>query len=58
MPETPRWIGFVGMLLTLAFCGFILAGQLLLGVLVMIASIALVVLESRYDRGLMGVRRD
>ena len=58
MPETPRWIGFVGMVLTLVFCGSILGGQLLLGVLVMMVTIGLVVLESRYDRGLMGTQRD
>ena len=56
--DVPRWIGLVGMVLVLALCGFAFAGQVLLTVLLIIASVALVVLENRYERGLMGASRD
>jgi membrane-bound ClpP family serine protease len=56
-PDVPRWIGLVGMVLVLVLCGSALAGQLWLTVLLMAAGIALVVLESRYQRGLIGTGR-
>jgi hypothetical protein len=49
----PLLVGLLGMVRVLALYGFAFAGPVLL-----IASVALVVLESRYERGLMGVRRD
>jgi hypothetical protein len=55
-PDVPRWIGLGGMVLVLVLCGSALAGLLWLTVLLMIAGLALVVLESRYQRGLMGPR--
>jgi hypothetical protein len=55
--EVPRWIGLVGMVLVLALCGFALAGQVLLTLLLMIASVALVVLENRCERGPIAARR-
>jgi membrane-bound ClpP family serine protease len=54
--DVPRWIGLVGMVLVLARCGFAFAGQVLFTVLLIIASVALVVLENRYERGLIGER--
>jgi membrane-bound ClpP family serine protease len=57
MPDVPRWIGHVGLVLALLLCGTALAGQLWLAVLLMIPSFALVVLESRCERGLIGTRR-
>jgi hypothetical protein len=56
--DVPRWIGLVGMVLVLALCGFAFAGQVLFTILLIIASVALVVLENRYERGLIGARRD
>jgi membrane-bound ClpP family serine protease len=56
-PDVPRWIGLVGMVLVLVLCGSALAGQLWLTTLLIIAGIAFVVLESRYQRGLIGTSR-
>jgi membrane-bound ClpP family serine protease len=56
--DVPRWIGLVGMVLVLALCGFAFAGQVLFTVLLIIASVALVVLENRNERGLIGERRE
>jgi membrane-bound ClpP family serine protease len=56
-PDVPRWIGLVGMVLVLVLCGSALAGLLWLTALLMIVGIAMVVLESRYQRGLIGTRR-
>jgi membrane-bound ClpP family serine protease len=56
--DVPRWIGLVGMVLVLALCGFAFAGQVVLTILLIIAGLALVVLENRYERGLLGVSRD
>jgi membrane-bound ClpP family serine protease len=46
------------MVLVLALCGFAFAGQVVLTILLIIAGLALVVLENRYERGLIGARRD
>jgi membrane-bound ClpP family serine protease len=43
--------------LVLVLCGAALGGQVWLAVLLMIAGVALVVLENRYQRGLIGTRR-
>jgi membrane-bound ClpP family serine protease len=56
-PDVPRWIGLVGMVLVLVLCGSALGGQVLLTVLLMIVGVAMVVLEDRYQRGLIGPRR-
>lgn len=45
------------MVLVLVLCGSALSGLLWLTVLLMIAGVALVVLENRYQRGLIGPRR-
>ena len=58
MPHVPRWTGHVGIVLGLILCGAFLGGQLWLAVLLMIPGFALVVLENRYERGLMGARRE
>ncbi len=55
--DVPRWIGLVGMVLVLVLCGSALAGQLWLTTLLIIAGIAMVVLENRYQRGLIGTKR-
>ena len=54
MPHVPHWIGLVGLLLSFVLCGSILAGQLWLFVLMIVLGLALVVVESRYERGLVG----
>jgi hypothetical protein len=46
----PHWIGQVGLVLALIFCGAFLAGAWWLGVLLLIPLFALVVLENRYER--------
>jgi membrane-bound ClpP family serine protease len=56
-PDVPRWIGLGGMVLVLVLCGSALAGQLWLTTLLIIAGVALVVLENRYQRGLIGTNR-
>jgi hypothetical protein len=56
-PDVPRWIGLGGMVLVLVLCGSALSGLLWLTVLLMIAGLALVVLENRYQRGLTGTTR-
>ena len=56
-PDVPRWIGLVGMVLVLVLCGAALGGQLWLTALLMAVGIGMVVLEDRYQRGLMGTRR-
>ncbi len=57
MSDVPHWIGQVGMVLSLIFCGAFLAGAWWVGVLLLIPISALVVLESKYDRSLRGARR-
>jgi membrane-bound ClpP family serine protease len=56
-PDVPRWIGLGGMVLVLVLCGSALAGQVWLAALLIIAGFALVVLENRYQRGLIGTGR-
>jgi membrane-bound ClpP family serine protease len=45
------------MVLVLVLCGSALAGQVWLAALLIIAGFGLVVLENRYQRGLIGTRR-
>ena len=56
MPHVPNWIGFVGLLLSLILCGSLLAAQLWLFILMIVLGLALVVVENRYERGLIGTR--
>ena len=58
MPYIPSWIGQVGLVLTLIICGAFLGGWWWVAVLLMIPGFALVILENRYERGLMGPRTD
>jgi membrane-bound ClpP family serine protease len=57
MSYVPHWVGVVGLVLALLVCGTALAGLLWLTVLLMIPAFALVIVESRYERGLIGTRR-
>lgn len=57
MSYVPHWIGLVGLVLSLIVCGSFLAGAWQLAILLLIPLFALVVLESRYERGLMGPGR-
>jgi hypothetical protein len=57
MSYVPHWIGYAGFVLSMIFCVSFLAGQLWLAVLLGIPCIALIVLENRYERGLIGTRR-
>ena len=50
----PNWIGLVGLVLSLLFCGAFLAGIPLLAVVFLLLCFALVVLENRYERQLRG----
>jgi membrane-bound ClpP family serine protease len=52
----PHWIGLVGLVLSLIFCGAFLAGIPLLAVIFLLLCFALVVLENRYERGLRSER--
>jgi hypothetical protein len=57
MADVPHWVGMVGLVLGLLFCGAFLAGEPFLAIIFMLLSLALVVVENRYERGLMGTRR-
>lgn len=56
MTHVPHWIGQVGLVLALILCGAALGGQLFFALFLLIPCFALVILESRYERGLMGRR--
>lgn len=56
MSDVPHWIGQVGMVLSLIFCGAFLAGAWWVGILLLIPVFALIVLENRYERGLRETR--
>jgi hypothetical protein len=58
MPHVPHWVGFAGFVVAMIFCLAFLAGQLWAAVLLLIPGFALVVLENRYQRGLLGTGRD
>ena len=53
MSHVPHWVGMTGLVLGLLFCGAFLGGSPLLAVIFMVLSLALVVVENRYERGLM-----
>jgi membrane-bound ClpP family serine protease len=55
-PDVPRWIGLGGMVLVLVLCGSALAGLLWVTALLMIAGLAMVALENRYQRGLTATK--
>jgi phosphatidylglycerophosphate synthase len=54
MPQVPHWIGLVGLLLSFIMCLSMLAGQLWLFMILIVLGLALVVVEGRYARGLIG----
>jgi hypothetical protein len=56
MDYVPSWIGAVGFVLMMIFCGAFLGGQLWFAIFVLIPCFALVVLENRYEQGLIGTR--
>ena len=56
MHDVPGWIGFVGLVLMLILCGAFLGGQLWFAIFLLIPCFALVVLENRYEQGLIGTR--
>jgi hypothetical protein len=56
MSRVPNWIGHTGLVLALIFCGAFLGGLLWVAVPLLIPLFALIVLENRYERGLMGTR--
>jgi hypothetical protein len=51
MTHVPHWIGQVGLVLALIFCGSFLAQVPLLAMIFLLLCFALVVLENRYERG-------
>jgi hypothetical protein len=57
MSDVPRWVGSVGLVLMFIFCTAFLGGYLWLFVLLLIPCAALVVIENRYERGLLATRR-
>jgi hypothetical protein len=57
MHDVPRWIGQVGLPLQLLFCGAFLAGVPFLAMIFLLLCFALVVVENRYERRLMGSER-
>jgi hypothetical protein len=58
MPHVPNWIGYVGLVLQLIFCGAFLGGVPLLAMIFLLLCFAMVVVENRYERGLMGTRSE
>ena len=56
MDYVPSWIGAVGFVLMMIFCGAFLGGQLWFAIFMLIPCFALVVLENRYEQGLIGTR--
>ena len=50
----PNWIGLVGLVAMLIFCGSFLAQIPLLAMVLLVVGIAMVVLENKYERGTMG----
>jgi hypothetical protein len=57
MQDVPKWVGITGLVLALIFCGAFLAQAPLVAMFFLVLCVALVVLENRYERGLMGTRR-
>ena len=58
MPYVPSWIGSVGFVMLMIFCGAFLGGGWWFSILLLIPCFALVIIENRYERGLIGTRRD
>lgn len=56
MTHVPHWIGPVGFVLMMVFCGAFLGGALWLAISLLIPCFALVIIESRYERGLTETR--
>jgi hypothetical protein len=57
MSRVPIWIGHMGLVFALLFCGSFLGGNPLLAMFFLLLCFALVVVENRYERGLMGATR-
>jgi hypothetical protein len=56
MSRVPNWIGQTGLVMGLLFCGSFLGQVPLLAMLFLVLGFALVVVENRYERGLMGTK--
>jgi hypothetical protein len=54
MPYVPGWVGNLGFVLVMIFCLSIFANQFWLILVTLIACFVMVVVENRYERGLMG----
>jgi hypothetical protein len=50
MTHVPHWIGYVGLVVQLLFCGAFLAGVPWLAMIFLLLCFALVVVENRYER--------
>jgi hypothetical protein len=57
MSHVPKWIGLVGLVLALIFCAAFLGGMLWVAIPLVIPLFALIVIENRYERGVMGTRQ-
>ena len=51
MTHIPHWIGQVGLVMMLLFCGSFLGQVPLLAMIFLLLGFAMVVLENRYERG-------
>jgi len=49
----PHWVGLVGLVMMLLFCGSFLAQVPFLAMIFLLLGVAMVVLENRYERGTM-----
>jgi hypothetical protein len=57
MSHVPHWVGMTGLVLALLFCGSFLGGSPSLAMFFLVLCLALVIVENRYERGLMGATR-
>jgi hypothetical protein len=55
--DVPNWVGLVGLVLMLCFCGSFLGQVPLLAMIFLLLSFAMFVVENRYERGLMGTKK-
>ena len=54
MPYVPRWVGYVGFLLVVIFAFSAFTNSVLFMFLSLVACFVIVIVENRYERGLMG----
>ena len=54
MPYVPRWVGYVGFVLVVIFAFSAFTNSVLFMFLALVACFVIVVVENRYERGLMG----